>query len=83
MAKGDKPDYVISAMTPGGGIKGKVGAGWTNPDGSIQVKLDPFVVLCAKDDLLIRMFPNEKVPTERASTTKPWDRNDLNDEIPF
>lgn len=92
MAAGRKPDYSVSALNPKTNLKGKVGAAWTNDDGSLQLKLDPFVVLKGEDDLLIRLFPTEKVPGAAAKPQqssmdlKPGAtprRGDLDDEIPF
>ena len=36
---------------------GEVGVGWSNPDGSISIRLQPFVVLSAMSDLVITAFP--------------------------
>lgn len=54
-----KPDFKLSALNKTNEHKGKVGAAWKNPDGTISIALDPFVALSANDNLLITLFPNE------------------------
>jgi len=45
--------------------KSLVGAAWKNPNGSISVKIDPFVILQGGADLLVTLFPvTERKPTE-------------------
>lgn len=58
--KGRRPDYILSAKVMPDGHRGSCGAGWVNPDGSITVKLAPWVVLEAKDGASIRLFPNDR-----------------------
>jgi len=61
------PDYQIKAMTRPGSLPlrlGRIGAGWSNPDGSISIKLDPFVVISAADDLIITVFPIDRARSE-------------------
>lgn len=55
--RGRWPDYRVHAMNKATDEKSKVGAGWSNQDGSIAIRLDPFVVLTAGRDLVITMFP--------------------------
>lgn len=55
---GRVPDYLLSAMNKQTDYKGSCGAGWRNDDGSISIKLAPWVVLEGKDELVIRLFPN-------------------------
>ena len=50
------PDYDLSVLSKSNEHKGKVGVGWINQDGSISIKLNPFVVLSASQDLLITLF---------------------------
>lgn len=54
-----KPDYDVTATTDDGSHKGRIGAGWSQPDGSIAVKLSPFVVINSQDGLKIRLWPIE------------------------
>ena len=57
-----KPDYYIRAKPRTyEGLGGKVGAAWINDDKSITIKLETCTALFGNDDLLIRMFPAEKV----------------------
>ena len=59
--RGRKPDYWVKAMQAHGeklDAKGKIGAAWTNEDGSISIDLNPFVVLEAHPALHITLFPN-------------------------
>ncbi len=58
-------DYRLGAMRkdfhrlpPEEQVKGNVGVAWVNPDGSIKIKLNPFVVLT--HDLTLLLFPNER-----------------------
>ena len=98
MAGGKKPDWNLSAMDPENICKGKVGAGWSNDDGTISMKLDPFVTLSAMDNLKIKLFPYEELSREqfeakrkqreRDSATTPSGAkaghfDDLEDDIPF
>lgn len=53
---GRKPDYHVHAMDKRTDEKSRVGAAWANPDGSIRVVLNPFVVLAAGPNLVITLF---------------------------
>jgi len=57
-----KPDYDVSAMRKLASIelKGRIGAAWANPDGTISVVLDPFTCVRQEGDLLITLFPRKK-----------------------
>lgn len=52
-----RPDYDLCAMIKGTEVKGKVGAGWKNDDGSISVKLNPWVKLEWSEGLVLTLFP--------------------------
>jgi hypothetical protein len=52
-----KPDYWVKAMDKETNAKAKVGAAWDNPDGSVSVDLNAFVVLKASPNLVITLFP--------------------------
>lgn len=57
-----KPDYYIRAKPRTyEGLGGKVGVAWINDDKSITIKLETCTALLGNDDLLIRMFPAEKI----------------------
>lgn len=51
------PDYYVKAMSKTRNEKSQVGAAWKNPNGSISVKIDPFVILQGGADLLVTLFP--------------------------
>lgn len=55
---GRKPDYSVNAMNKRTDEKSRIGAAWVNPDGSIRIVLNPFVVLTAGPDLVITAFVN-------------------------
>ncbi len=58
---GKKPDYTLSAMDKDNDrLKGLVGAAWINEDGSISIRLNPFVVLDTREhNLELRLFKND------------------------
>lgn len=57
---GRKPDYRLAAMNKATDEKnGNVGAGWTNPDGSISVVLQPFVAVQHDKNLVLTLFPQK------------------------
>lgn len=63
MSTSRKPDFRIKAttrpnVTPK--LDGVIGAGWQNEDGSISLKLDPFVTIAGRDDLIITAFPIDR-----------------------
>lgn len=55
-----KPDYNVRAKRKASGESSFVGAAWKNENGSISVKIDPFVVLKGETDLLITLFPRDR-----------------------
>lgn len=55
-----KPDYRVGALDKATDEKATVGGAWINPDGTISIVLNSFVVLNANKSLLITLFPNEK-----------------------
>lgn len=59
---GRKPDYWVKAIRGPKGSKetAKVGAAWKNPDGSISVDLNAFIVLTATPDLTVTLFPVDR-----------------------
>ena len=64
MGKPNRPNYSLGAMLKGEtrdeSMRATIGAGWLNDDGSISIKLDPFVVLQGSNpDLVLRLFPRE------------------------
>lgn len=56
-----KPDYIAKAMNKATGEKSwRIGCAWHNSDGSVSVKVDPFIVLTGGEDLVVTLFPNEE-----------------------
>jgi hypothetical protein len=61
MAKGQLPDYRLSALNKSTDETRNIGAGWKQPNGRISIKLDAFTVLQSSPDLIITLFPaNER-----------------------
>ncbi len=54
---GRKPDYNLHAMDKVTDEKSRVGGAWLNDDGSISVKLNPFVTLASTTALVLTLFP--------------------------
>ena len=84
------PDYKVSVYRKRDGHKGTVGAAWRNEDGSISVRLAPFVVLDQADDLMVTLFVDDGGPPEPPARprperpTPPGDRpDDPGGDIPF
>lgn len=70
--------------------RGRIGAAWNNPDGSIGIKIDAFVVLSGRDDLEIRLFPYDgkweerrTVKPRRGVTAKDFDEEPLVADPPY
>ena len=86
-----KPDYHIRAMRKGTKEKGEIGVGWKNPDGSIYLKFNPYVVVPVGEDFAITAFPPWKEgerPTGRQQNLNlgsgpQGTRQDMGDDIPF
>lgn len=71
-----KPDWSISALVKSTNQRGPVGVGWTQPDGSIRIKINEFVTLTGGPDVVITMFPKTDHPKAKAggdSATVPSD----------
>ena len=55
--QGRKPDYDLSALDKVTDMRGKVGAAWINTNGTISIRLNPWVVLDgANKELVITLF---------------------------
>lgn len=55
-----KPDYRIAALNKRTDAKnGNIGGAWANPDGSISVRFEAFVVLEFGPDLVVTLFPTK------------------------
>ena len=89
-----KPDYTVNALEKDLNIKGRVGAAWKQEDGSIQITLDPWVILKGRGhnmNLLVTLFPamskedweernKRKEPVRAAPKSTP---EEFEDDIPF
>jgi hypothetical protein len=75
---GRKPDFNLSTLNTETEVRGRVGAGWKERDGSISIKLNPCVVLNAHDPINLRLFPATEYNKPAASPPPIED-----DEIPF
>lgn len=55
------PEYDLCVIAPKvagvNEVKGRVGAGWIEPDGSVSIKLNACVTLNERDGLILRLFP--------------------------
>lgn len=62
---GNKPDYHLSAKTKDTAFKGRVGVAWLQADGSIQIKVDPFVILQGEgvlgEKLYVTLYPTDEL----------------------
>lgn len=65
------PDWNLSVLDTDTQEKGQIGVAWTNDDGSIGIKLNPWTQLQSKKSLQIRLFKN----TGAKTSSKPQ-RND-------
>jgi len=62
--KGKPPDYQLGALLKAANKEDSprsyIGAGWTQDDGRIYIKLDPFVVLKGSEErLILTLFPKK------------------------
>ena len=55
-----KPDFWVKAMNKATNEKRKIGAAWTNQDGSVSIDMDAFTVLHSSPDLVITLFPIDR-----------------------
>jgi len=60
MAASRKPDYRLKAMDTATDAKAEVGCAWINPNGSISVKLNHWVVLKGEKTLILTLFPADE-----------------------
>ncbi len=87
---GKKPDYSLSAMDKDTDrLKGTVGVAWINDDGSISIRLNPFVILDTREhNLELRLFKNDGMYAKQPKKQLPQSVSvehtfDPSDEIPF
>ena len=63
---GKKPDWNMSVVHRVTGVKGRVGVAWTKPDGSISIKLNPYVTLSGSDpDMFLTLFAYDETYESR------------------
>jgi hypothetical protein len=61
-----KPDFILGGLLKGetrddSRRSNNIGAAWLNDDGSLMLKLDPFIVLeGSREDMILTLFPNTK-----------------------
>lgn len=60
--KSNPPDWRVHALNKQSDARGEIGVGWNNPDGSISVVYNPFVVVPVGQEFAIRMFPERPAP---------------------
>ena len=78
-SRGRQPHYEFRGLNKATDEKAQVGVAWINDDGSIRVKLNPFIVLTAGPDLILTLFT-----IEGRRNDKPLQRNDHSDDsAPF
>lgn len=87
-----QPDYHFAAMDKDRDDKamsGRIGVAWKQPDGSIRIKMNPFVVLdAAKNNLVLTLFPadfHEQRETggKKNKTSEPIPTETHDDPIPY
>lgn len=52
-----RPDFNLSVLDRETEYKGYIGVAWKMPDGSISIKLNPYVVINNDRPLLVKLFP--------------------------
>lgn len=62
-----QPDYDLAVLNRETEQKGRVGAAWLNPDGSISIRLNPMVVLDSRPELVITLFKRQPHPTKKSA----------------
>lgn len=75
---GRRPDYKLGALLKDSDRRNvNCGAGWLNEDGSIQLVLDPCVILNGNvTDIAYRLFPSDR-PTYAASSQRDEELDDF------
>lgn len=56
---GRAPDMILRALNKATEETDKVGAAWVNSNGTVSIRLDPFVVLQSRPELVLTLFPND------------------------
>lgn len=76
-----KPDYTLSALNKKTDQRGPVGVGWIQPDGSIRIKINEFVVLAGGPDIVVTLFKKTDEFVKKSSSRKKPEPTD--DVIPL
>ena len=77
--RGQQPTHYLSAFERNNpsGIKGRVGSAWLKPNGSISIKLNPFVTLTSESGLTLWPANDRDRKREKAQ------QNEHDSDIPF
>jgi hypothetical protein len=80
---GRQPDYNLSAMDKDSGDRNyQVGVAWKNPDGSINIKMNPCTKLEYDPGMMITLFPKD-APAKSVGKSKQSRNDDYDDDVPF
>jgi len=72
------PTHILSAFNKSNQSRGRIGAGWLQPDGSISISLNPCVTIAQHEDIVIKLFPakdedtHERRVVPRQTAVKPY-----------
>lgn len=84
---GRKPTHRFKALNKETSETATLGAAWLNDDGTLTVKIDPFIVLTNAPGHVLTLFPEEGKEQRIASRAKRRPYPDYNqndgDDIPF
>lgn len=69
---GKQPDYDLCFIHKNTGQKGRVGAAWSNPDGSIRVTLNPLVVIPSDPGIVLTLFKRGSRSTVESTDSTPF-----------
>lgn len=75
MSNNRQPDYVLKVFDKTNQARGVVGAGWSDTNGRISIKLNPGVALSYNNDLVISLFIND----QKGPNSKPAGGNQYDD----
>lgn len=74
------PDFRISGFNKRNNDKGELGAAWKNKDGSITLRISPFIVLPPLADMIITLFPNKPFKAGQSSVDS---KDEVSPQEPF
>jgi len=66
-----KPNYTLSVLDKSNDNHGIVGAGWSKPDGSISIAINPGCALIYHPNLVVRLFPTTRKPGRDGQAVQP------------